>query len=425
MRAWIVWSTGLVAYIVAVLNRTTFGVSGLDAADRFAAGPGVLSWFVVLQVVVYAAMQIPAGVLLDHYGPRRMIASGAAVMAVGQLVMGLTGSLPVAIGAYALVGLGDALTFIAVIRLIPNWFRAPRVPLITQLTALSGQTGQILSAVPFLALLQHAGWSAAYTSVAALSVLSVVLTLALVRDTPPGQAAVSEPTGLLQRLAAVKTVWSRAGTRLGFFTHMGTQSPLTVFALLWGVPYLTKAQGFSRGGASALLTLSTAVFITVGVFVGMFSGRRPQGRTPLVLATIAACAVSWATVLALPSTAPHWLLVVLVVVISAAQPVSLLAFDFARDFNPPATLGTAQGMVNMGGFTASLVVMLSMGWIISAAGGYSFAAFRLAWTPLFAVWVVATLGVLAARAKTGRSGFDEHLHRREAGVTAPPPRPGG
>ena len=66
VRPWIVWSTGLFAYIVAVLDRTTFGVSGLQAAHRYAASPGVLSSFVVLQVIVYAATQVPAGVLLDE-----------------------------------------------------------------------------------------------------------------------------------------------------------------------------------------------------------------------------------------------------------------------------------------------------------------------------------------------------------------------
>src|SRR6478735_4568274 len=76
VRAWIIWLTGLFAYIVAVLDRTTLGVSGLDAADRFAASPSVLSSFVVLQVVVYACAQVPAGVLLDRYGSRVLIAAG-------------------------------------------------------------------------------------------------------------------------------------------------------------------------------------------------------------------------------------------------------------------------------------------------------------------------------------------------------------
>src|SRR3981189_2034065 len=77
VRAWIVWTTGLLAYIVAVLDRTTLGVSGLNAADRFGASPSVLSTFVVLQVIVYAAAQVPAGVLLDRYGSRLLIVAGA------------------------------------------------------------------------------------------------------------------------------------------------------------------------------------------------------------------------------------------------------------------------------------------------------------------------------------------------------------
>ena len=56
------------AYIVAVLDRTTLGVSGLEAGDRFTASPGVLSSFVVLQIVVYASAQVPAGLLLDRFG---------------------------------------------------------------------------------------------------------------------------------------------------------------------------------------------------------------------------------------------------------------------------------------------------------------------------------------------------------------------
>ena len=70
----------------------------------------------------------------------------------------------------------------------------------------------------------------------------------------------------------------------------------------------------------------------------------------------------------MPDRAPLWLLVVLIVVISVGGPGSMVGFDFARTFNPSATLGTAQGMVNMGGFVASLLVMQAMGLILGAAG---------------------------------------------------------
>ncbi|MEO3760302.1 MFS transporter [Mycobacterium sp. B14F4] len=402
MRPWIVWATGLFAYIVAVLDRTTLGVSGLDAADRFQASPSVLSTFVVLQVIVYAGAQVPAGLLLDRFGSKTLILSGAALMASGQLALAFTESLPTAIAARAVLGLGDAFTFISVLRLVSHWFPARQVPLVTQLTGICGQLGQVLSAVPFFAVLSAWGWTTAYASVAAVGVLSMVLTLALVRNTPNGNVVEAETMSVRETLASVKTVWLRPGTRLGFFTHMGTQFSVTAFALMWGVPYLTKAQGLSASIAGSLLTVSVVAAISAGILVGIFTGRRPHRRSRLVLAIIASNAAVWTVVLALPGRAPLWLLVVLIVVISVGGPGSMVGFDFARTFNPSATLGTASGLVNMGGFIASLLVMQAMGVILDAAGEISLDSFRWAWTVQYTIWALAVVGILITRRKARR-----------------------
>ncbi|OBB01154.1 MFS transporter [Mycobacteriaceae bacterium 1482268.1] len=402
MRPWIVWATGLLAYIVAVLDRTTLGVSGLEAADRFAASPGVLSSFVVLQIVVYAGAQVPAGLLLDRFGSKALIVSGATLMAAGQLTLAFTESLPEAIAARAVVGLGDAVTFISVLRLVPHWFQPRQIPLVTQLTGICGQLGQVLSAVPFLALLASDGWTTAYSSVAALGVVSIALTLALVKNTPNGPVADPPASSFGEVWASVKTVWLRPGTRLGFFTHMGTQFSVTAFALMWGLPYLTVGQGLSVHAAGTLLTLSVVAAIVAGILIGIFTGRRPHRRSRLVLGIIASNAAIWTIVLALPSAAPLWLLALLVVVISVGGPGSMVGFDFARTFNPSATLGTAQGMVNMGGFLAALLVMQTMGLVIGAVGGYSFESFRLAWAVQYAIWALATIGILITRRKARR-----------------------
>ncbi|MCP9273360.1 MFS transporter [Mycolicibacterium arenosum] len=403
MRAWIIWATGLLAYIVAVLDRTTLGVSGLNAADRFAATPSVLSTFVVLQVVVYAAAQVPAGVLLDRFGSRTLIVAGALLMATGQFALALTTSLPLAIGARAVVGLGDAVTFISVLRLVPHWFAPRRVPLLTQLTGICGQLGQVLSAIPFLALLTGTGWARAYLSVAALGALGAVLALIVVKDTPSGRVVAAETMSIRATLASVKTVWLRPGTRLGFFTHMGTQFSVTVFALMWGVPYLTVAQGLSTAVTGGLLTASVVAAISSGILIGLVTGRYPHRRSWIVLGIIVSNALAWSVVLALPDRAPLWLLLVLILVISVGGPGSMVGFDFARTFNPSATLGTAQGMVNMGGFIASLLVMQAMGLILDAAGGFSFESFRVAWTVQYVIWVFAIVGIVITRRKALKS----------------------
>jgi sugar phosphate permease len=183
---------------------------------------------------------------------------------------------------------------------------------------------------------------------------------------------------------------------------MGTQFSVTVFALMWGVPYLTVAQGVSTGVTGALLTASVVAAISSGIVIGIVTGRYPKRRSRIVLAIIASNALAWTVVLALPDRAPLWLLLVLILVISVGGPGSMVGFDFARTFNPSATLGTAQGMVNMGGFIASLLVMQAMGVILGAMGGYSFESFRVAWTVQYAVWVLAVIGILITRHKTRR-----------------------
>jgi MFS family permease len=409
-RAYLVWSIGVAAYVIAVLQRTSFGVSGLAAADRFDAGPSLLSGFVVLQVIVYAGMQIPAGLMLDRVGSRKMLVLGAATMAVGQGILAVTGVLPLAIVARVLVGTGDAFTFISVLRLVPQWFAPRRVPLMSQLTGILGQLGQVLSAIPFMALLRSFGWATAYLSAASLSVIFAVLAAALIRDSPPGLAVVAAKAGLREVGASIRAVWKRPGTRLGFFTHMGTQFSITTFALMWGVPYLVSAQHLSQATAGLFLTLSVASAIASGPIIGILSARYPLRRSWLVLTIMTANASVWTAVLTLNGPAPMWLLVVLVVVISVGGPGSMIAFDYARMFNPNTSMGTAQGIVNIGGFLATLLVIETMGIVLQHAGGYSFDSFRLAWTVQYPIWVIAIAGVLITRLKARRQLARQGIH---------------
>ncbi|MGZ6880480.1 MAG: MFS transporter, partial [Mycobacteriaceae bacterium] len=146
-RAWLVWGVGVAAYTVAVLQRTSLGVAGLDVSQRFGVSAGVLAMFAVLQLLVYAAMQVPVGVMVDRLGPRVLVVSGAVLMALGQALLALAVALPAALLARVLVGAGDAMTFISVLRLVTAWFPHRRVPVVTQITGIVGQGGQILSAI--------------------------------------------------------------------------------------------------------------------------------------------------------------------------------------------------------------------------------------------------------------------------------------
>jgi MFS family permease len=411
-RAYAVWAVGLLAYTVAIFHRASLGVAGVEAQERFSAGASAISLFLVLQLAVYAGLQVPVGVALDRFGSRAMIVAGAVTMAAGQLVLALATDVPTAIAARVLVGAGDAMTFISVLRVVSLWFPGRTVPLITQLTGILGQVGQIVAAYPLVTLLHHAGWMPTFLGAAAVGVLTGVLVLVALRDAPPGT-----PARAVAGLAAVRenlaATWREPGTRIGLYTHLVTQFSGTVFALLWGYPFLTVGQGLAPGTAAALLTLLVLVGMGFGPLLGRLCARFPLRRSNLVFGILGATAVMWTIVLLWPGRAPLWLLVVLVLVLGTNGPGSMIGFDYARTENPVERSGSASGFVNVGGFVASLCTILAIGAVLDAltpgsSTDYDLSAFRAAFAVQYVFWAIGGVGVIRhrreLRARMARDG---------------------
>lgn len=409
-RAWLIWTIGIFGYLVAVAQRTSFGVVGLEATERFHATASAISFFTVLQLLVYAGLQIPVGLLVDRFGSRAMIAGGAVLMGLGQVQLAFAESIPGGVLGRVLVGAGDAMTFISVIRLIPLWFAPARVPLVTQLTGMSGQLGQLFSVLPFALVLHLSGWTPAFLMLAGMSALAVVLVLLLLQDVPPGAERPHARQGLKATGASLARAWSQPGTRLGMWSHFTIQFSGTVFAMTWGYPFLISGQGLDAATVAALMALYVAAAMAVGPFIGRFVSRHPLRRSTMVLLIAGATATAWAAVLLLPGRAPLWLLAGLVVVLAIGGPGSMIGFDFARTFNPAHRIGTATGIVNVGGFIAALVSIFLIGLVLDVLNAtgfsqgvlYGLAPFRLALSVQFLLLGIGAAAILASRRKVRR-----------------------
>ncbi|WP_395403028.1 nitrate/nitrite transporter [Arthrobacter sp. UC242_113] len=409
-RAWLIWSIGIFSYLVAVTQRTSFGVVGLEATERFHASASAISFFTVLQLLVYAGLQIPVGVLVDRFGSRAMIAGGALLMGLGQLQLAFADSVPAGVLGRVLVGAGDAMTFISVIRLIPLWFAPARVPLLTQLTGMSGQLGQLLSVVPFAFILHTAGWTPAFLALAGFSGVAVVLVVLMLQDVPPGTPKGDAAKGLRATGVSLSRAWKQPGTRLGMWSHFTIQFSGTVFAMTWGYPFLISAQGLDAGTVASLMSLYVAGAIGAGPLIGRFVARHPLRRSTMVLLLVAATAAAWAAVLLYPGRSPLWLLAVLIVVLAIGGPGSMIGFDFARTFNPAHRIGTATGIVNVGGFFAALMAIYLIGAVLDIlnstgfSGGelYGLEPFRIALCVHFLILGVGSVAMLVVRRKVRR-----------------------
>ena len=385
-RAYAIWGAALAVYVLAVFHRTSLGVAGLLAADRFGINASQLATFTVLQLAVYAAMQVPVGVALDRFGSRALIISGLVCMTIGQLWFAVADSFAMGLGR-ALVGAGDAMVFTAVLRLVAVWFLVRQAPVITQITGMIGQMGAVAAAVPLSAALHDLGWTRTYALAASLGVILLLSAFAIIKDSPYERGEV-ERIKLRALRHSLTEVWRDPGTRLGLSVHFTSQFAPTVFTLLWGYPFLVSGQGLSPTTASTLLTLMTFVALVAGPTIGRWTGRNPYYRSVVALGVVGAIAIVWAVVLALPDRAPLWLLVVLVAVTAVGGPGSMIAFDLARTFHRNDRLGRASGVVNMGGFIASLVTMALIGLVLDrlAPGGpdtYTLDDFRIAMSVQF------------------------------------------
>ncbi|MFJ2609558.1 nitrate/nitrite transporter [Streptomyces sp. NPDC091279] len=397
-RAVTMWVIGVSVYFVAVIFRTSLGVAGLDAAERFHVGASALSTFSILQLLVYAGMQIPVGLLVDRLGTKRVLTIGVVLFTAGQLGFAFSSSYGMALASRGLLGCGDAMTFISVLRLGSRWFPARRGPLVAQLAGLAGMAGNLVSTLVIARLLHGIGWTAAFAGSALAGVVVLVLMLVFLKDHPEGHEPEPFPhQGAAYVRRQIAAAWREPGTRLGLWVHFTTQFPAMVFLLLWGLPFLVQAQGLSRAAAGELLTLVVLSNMVIGLVYGQVVARHHAARLPLVLGTVAATAVVWAAALAYPGDhAPMWLLLVLCTVLGACGPASMIGFDFARPANPPERQGTASGITNMGGFIASMTTLFAIGVLLDATGDNYSVAFSV-------VFLLQALGVSQILRLRGRA----------------------
>ncbi|MGZ5372971.1 MAG: MFS transporter [Aeromicrobium sp.] len=403
--AFVIWLVALSVYLLAVFHRSSMAVAGLAATDRFDISASQLASFTMLQLLVYAAMQIPVGLMLDRFGPRRIMLAGVAILTLAQVGFAFADSYALALIARLFVGAGDAMIFICVLRLVTTWFSARRIPLITQLTGVLGQSGAILAAVPMTIALRELGWTNAYLVAAGIGFLVAVLLLIFIHDTPDVRSISGPPLSLTDVRTSLAESWEHPGTRLGLWTHFSTQFSATSLGLLWGYPFFVRGEQLSESTAAQLLTLLVIAVMAAGPILAWIITHHPWHRSTLVIGVVLSIVAVWTVVLLWPGNAPLPLLVLLVTVVGVGGPASMIGFDFGRTSNPEHRLGSATGIINQGGFVASLLLIVVIGIILDwrtpgSSTAYSPSSFRWAMSAQYALWGLGLIQIWRFRLKT-------------------------
>lgn len=367
-------AVALSVYVMATFHRTSLGVAGLEASDRFGISPAQLSVFIFVQIGVYASMQIPVGILVDKFGPRRLLFSSALIMGVAQLAFAVVPTYPMALFARGLLGVGDALTFVSVLRFAAEHVAPKRYPMIVAITGTLGSVGNIAATVPLTIALHRLGWTPTFAGTATLSLLVAALVWFFAPRDGSGLGRTKRSrqeiaAGLRRVGGGVASAWAVPGTKLGFWIHFSNTCTMAFLTVLWGQPYLIEQQGFSQESASAVLTAMVIVQVATTLLVGLIIGPRPGIRTPLGIGVGVLTVTAWVILLTVVGAGAPDAVVVGVFILSAlGGPASTVGFAIARDYNQVSQAGTATGIINVAGWTACVLACITIGVTLSALG---------------------------------------------------------
>ncbi|WP_255194865.1 MFS transporter [Halorarius litoreus] len=411
----LLWALLAAAFLLVNFHRTATAVLADTLARSFdttAAELGVLhaSFF-----YIYAALQLPAGLVVDRYGPRWVGAVGLALMSGGVVWFALTETYTMALVARAVVGLGGSVMYVATLRFLASWYLPEEYATMTGWTIAAAGIGGILATTPLALAIEATGWRVSLLTAGAVGGVTAVAVLLLVRDTPSdvGYESVGAPdqatASLGEVVANTKQVLREPETWLmGLMLFFVLGVNVTVLGL-WGVPFIVDTYGVSVASASTYVLLGNLGFVLGPPAFGALSDRLEM-RTGLIVVSAVAFTLAYAVLILVP---PLPVVGASLLFALFANGGVALTFTVGKERHAPKVGGTITGVINSLGYFGAAVFPALMGVVLDAywtgetiAGArvYTVAGYRVAFG------IATAAGVLAA-------GCALWLHRRTTGPT--------
>lgn len=307
-----------------------------------AEGFGVISAF---YFYAYAPMQLPAGLMFDRFGPRRLMTAALTLCAFGSFFFASTDSMITAALGRFMIGVGSAFSFIGVLVLCSRWFPARHFAILAGVAQLMSSVGAIFGEMPLASLIHAVGWRYASYILAIIGFILAGLLWTLVRDYPDGhEEYVTEP-GIKEELKRLVAVCGRSYTWKIATYAFCIWTPIAVFAALWGVPYLQVKYNVSVLVASGMCSM---IWIGIGIgspLLGYISDRLCNRRFALGVSSLMGL---FATSILLYGQHLSFFSVYFILFIfglgAGGQSVS---FAVVKDYNPAQLVGTASGFNNL------------------------------------------------------------------------------
>lgn len=391
---WIAFGLAVAAFFLSFFHRVAPAAIASDLTGAFEVSGAALGALSATYFYVYAAMQLPTGVLADTHGPRIVLAAGGFTAGIGSLVFAAAQSAGMAAVGRTLVGLGVSVAFVCAMKINANWFEDRRFATATACANVVGIVGAFVAAAPLAWLVTFVSWRSVFGTLGAASVAIAALTLWKMQDAPTAPSIRGRSAGHADpswRRALSAVVRNRA-TWPAFWVNFGMSGTNMSFIGLWGIPFLMHEYGMSAVRASHHTSFVLAGYAFSSIAVSALSDH-VERRKPIVLASAVAYLACWF----------GWLSGVPVgwtPVVAAAMGVALGGFSLswacAKEVNAPAFAGIATSFANLGGFIAAGILQPLAGWLLDVFGRVGQSAQTRYEPALYAFALFAAIGVAGA-----------------------------
>jgi len=362
---WIVWGLACLFYFYECLLQVSPSVMSNELMQDFSVTSQTLGVLSGIYFYSYAAMQLPGGVVMDYFGPRRLLTLATLVCAISTIAFGMTDSFFMACFARLMIGFGSAFAAVGTMKLAANWFPAQRFALLTGLMVTIGMLGAIGGEAPLALLIENFGWRHSMIIMGTVGLVLAVLMLLIIRDTPKDFTPVShhheieEEEDLLPSFLALiknKQLWLVA--TYGGLMYMATP----VFCGLWGVPFLMNKMLIAKTTAANYISLVFIGWAIASPLWGIFSNRIGLRKPPMYIGCVGALISS--TLFIFAPIESSLLMQFLLFIFGVFSAGFLPAFSVAKELCNKKYVATGLSFMNMMNMVGIALVQPLIGYIL-------------------------------------------------------------
>jgi len=365
------------AFYLSYLFRTINALISLELSSELALDAADLGFLTSVYFLAFAVVQLPVGVWLDRYGPRRVQAALLLFAATGAALFGISKGFAALVLARALIGVGVAAALTGGIKAIIQWFPKDRIAVMNCYMVTLGALGALSATSPASLLLDWIGsWRGLFAILAAAAVTCALLIWIIVPEpVPTKQASNGRPPVSLKTIYCDPRFWRLAPLSA---TCVGTAWALQG---LWAAPWLTDVDGFAPGDVTRHLFVMAVALSAGGLLWGTAADRLhrrrigPRAVLGLMAGLSTAAQLALMLRLPLPSNLP-WS------IITAAGAGIILSYAILAEYFPSEIAGRANGALNLFHFVGAFVLQYVIGVIIaqcpSQNGHYPAIAYQVA-----------------------------------------------